>query len=192
MNRLKSYASNLIDKKRVEPNSSFGKAINYLNNHWEGLTLILRDGNAPLSNNDCERAIKSSVLIRKNSYFYKTCWGAFIGDTLLSIIKTCDLNGINPYDYLIAVQANSEAIEKKPNDRLPWNYTQNIGAPFVNAQHIPVEEIYHPIAGHPIPIQRKPQPNPEKKKITLRERARDFFRRLYPERWQKKLSTVSP
>jgi hypothetical protein len=193
MNKLKNYASNLIDKKKVEPNSSFGKAINYLNNHWEGLTLILRDGNAPLSNNDCERAIKSSVLIRKNSYFYKTCWGAFIGDALLSIIKTCDLNGINPYDYLIAVQANSEAIEKKPNDWLPWNYTQNIGAPFVNAQHIPVEEIYHPsTAGHPIPIQRKPQPNLEKKKITLRERARDFFRHLYPERWQKKLSTVSP
>ena len=191
MDKLKSYSNGLIDKKKVEPNSGFGKAIKYLNNHWEGLTLILRDGNAPLSNNDCERAIKSSVLIRKNSYFYKTCWGAFVGDTLLSIIKTCDLNGINPYDYLIAVQANSEEIAKKPNDWLPWNYTNNIGAPFVNAQHMPVEEIYRPCtAGPPIPIQREPQPSLEKKKETLRERARDFFRRLYPERWQGKLSTA--
>lgn len=193
MEKLKNYSNSLIDQKKVEPNSSFGKAIKYLNNHWEGLTLILRDGNAPLSNNDCERIIKSSVLIRKNSYFYKTCWGAFIGDILLSIIKTCDLNGINPYDYLIAVQANSEEIAKEPNNWLPWNYTKNIGAPFVNSQHIPVEEIYRSsTAGPPIPIQREPQPCLEQKKRTLRERARDFFRRLYPERWQEKLSTTSP
>jgi transposase len=190
MDKLKSYANSLIDKKKVEPNSSFGKAINYLNNHWEGLTLILRDGNAPLSNNDCERAIKSSVLIRKNSYFYKSCWGAFIGDTLLSIIKTCNLNGINPYDYLIAIQANSEGVKKKPNDWLPWNYTQNVAAPFVNTQCIPVEEIYRPPTAGP-PILIKQEPCLEEKKSTLRERVRDFFRRLYPEKWQGKLSFTS-
>jgi transposase len=190
MNKLKSYANSLIDKKKVEPNSSFGKAINYLNNHWEGLTLILRDGKAPLSNNECERTIKSSVLIRKNSYFYKTCWGAFVGDTLLSIIKTCDLNGVNPYDYLIAIQANFEDVAKRPNDWLPWNYTQNVEALFVNAQNNPIEEIYRPCtADPPIPIKRESKPCLEEKKTTLRERARDFFRRLYPDRWQEKLST---
>ena len=193
MDKLKSYANSLIDKKKVEPNSSFGKAINYLNNHWVGLTLILREGNAPLSNNDCERAIKSSVLIRKNSYFYKTYWGAFIGDTLLSIIKTCDLNGINPYDYLIAIQANSDEVKKRPNDWLPWSYIQNIEAPCVNTQNNPVEEIYRPSSvGPPIPIKQEHQPCSEEKKKTLRERARDFFRRLYPERWQEKLSTSTP
>ena len=192
MDKLKSYANSLIDKKKVEPNSGFGKAINYLNNHWEGLTLILRDGNAPLSNNECERTIKSSVLIRKNSYFYKTCWGAFIGDTLLSIIKTCDLNGVNPYDYLIAVQANFEDVSKRQHAWLPWNYTQNVGAPFVNAQNNPIEEICRPCTTDlPIPIKREPQHCLEEKKTTLRERARDFFRRLYPERWQEKLSTTT-
>jgi hypothetical protein len=135
----------------------------------------------------------TSVLIRKNSYFYKTCWGAFVGDTLLSIIKTCDLNGINPYDYLIAVQANSEEVEKRPNDWLPWNYTQNIGAPFVNTQHNPIEEVYRPsTTDPPIPIKLELQPCLEEKKKTLRERAWDFFRRLYPERQQEKLSTATP
>jgi transposase len=192
MDKLKSYANNLVDKKKVEPNSSFGKAINYLNNHWEGLTLILRNGNAPLSNNECERAIKSGVLIRKNSYFYKTCWGAFVGDTLLSTIKTCALNGVNPYDYLMAVQANIEDVEKRPNDWLPWNYTQNIEAPFVNVHNNPVEEIFRPCsAGPPIPVEREFQPCLEDKKTTLREKARDFFRRLYPGVWKKKLSTAN-
>jgi transposase len=59
MNELQGYCNELLDNKIVEPNSGFGKAIRYLNNHWEGLTLFLRDGKAPLSNNDAERAIKS-------------------------------------------------------------------------------------------------------------------------------------
>ena len=62
----------------------------------------------------------------------------------------------------------------------------------MNIQHIPVEEIYRPsTAGPPIPIKPEPQPCLEKNKKTLRERARDFFRRLYPEKWQEKLSTSS-
>jgi hypothetical protein len=192
MNSLKSYCNGLIEKKQVEPNSSFGKAINYLNNHWKGLTLFLRDGKAPVSNNDCERTIKSSVLIRKNSYFYKSCWGAFVGDTLLSIIRTCNLNGINPYDYLIAIQANAEAVEKSPDGWLPWNYSQNVSAPLVNAHSIPVEEIqYLSNTGPPTPIARNHEPCFEKNKKTLRERARDFFKRLYPEKWQDKLFTVN-
>ena len=190
MNKLKTYCNSLIDEKKVEPNSSFGKAIKYVNNHWEGLTIILRDGEAPLSNNDCERALKSSVLIRKNSYFYKTCWGAFIGDILLSIIRTCDLNEINPYEYLMAVQANYEDVKKKPDTWLPWNYTQNASSPCVNAYHIPEEEIYNSSGnGPPIAIPRKPQPCFEDNKPSLRERARDFFKRLYPEKWREKWRT---
>jgi hypothetical protein len=45
-----------------------------------------------------------------------------------------------------------------------------------------LEEIYRPsTAGPPIPIKQEPQPCLEEKKKTLRERARDFFRRLYSE-----------
>jgi transposase len=175
MDDLKKYCTGLLDNKIVEPNSGFGKAIKYVNNHWEGLTLFLRNGKAPLSNNDAERAIKSFVLIRKNSYFYKTCWGAFVGDTLLSTIKTCALNGINPYDYLIAIQVKADEVSKNPCAWMPWNYMENNGALFVQTQ--PAEEMYqHNQTSTPI----IPQPNLEGRKQTLREKARDFFRRIYP------------
>jgi hypothetical protein len=174
LDKLKNYCNGLIGRKIVEPNSSFGKAISYLNNHWEGLTSILRNGNAPLSNNDCERALKSKVLIRKNSYFYKSCWGAFVGDTLLSIIKTCSLNEINPYHYLLTIQVHSEEARKSPNEWLPWNYTKNILAPCVNIQQTLIEEIYTPSVDPPIP-----QPDFERSKMPLRERARDFFKKTY-------------
>lgn len=174
LDKLKNYCNGLIEKKNVEPNSSFGKAIGYLNNHWEGLTSILRHGNAPLSNNDCERAIKSKVLIRKNSYFYKSCWGAFVGDTLLSIIKTCNLNEINPYHYLLAIQAHSEEAKKNPNEWLPWNYTKNTLAPCVTIHQTLIEEIYTPSVDPPmIP------PDFECDKMPLRERAQNFFKKVY-------------
>jgi hypothetical protein len=40
--------------------------------HWELLTLFLREPGAPLDNNIVERALKKSILHRKNSLFYKT------------------------------------------------------------------------------------------------------------------------
>lgn len=185
MNELKVYCNKLLDNKIVEPNSGFGKAIKYVNNHWEGLTLFLRNGKAPLSNNDAERAVKSFVLIRKNSYFYKTCWGAFVGDTLLSTIKTCTLNSINPYDYLVAIQANVDDVRKNPDAWLPWNYLENTKAPYVQSQCIPKEEVYqvNP-TGPPIITPIISQPDLEARKPTLRERARDFFKNMYPKKWK--------
>ena len=34
--------------------------------------------------------------------FYKTCHGAHVGDIFMSLIHTCELNGANPFDYLIS------------------------------------------------------------------------------------------
>lgn len=124
MEEIRTYCQHLIDEHKVEPNSSFGKAINYLNEHWEGLTLFLRLPDVPISNNADERLMKRAVLNRKNAYFFKTEAGAKIGDTLLSIIETCALNKVNPYNYLIAIQKHTEKALQAPHAWLPWNYMQ--------------------------------------------------------------------
>ena len=51
-------------------------------------------------NNVCEQALKKAILHRKNAYFYKTENGAHVGDLFMSLIHTCELNGVNPFDYL--------------------------------------------------------------------------------------------
>lgn len=51
MQEMKNYCDALIKQKEIEPNSSMGKAIAYLNNHWEELTLFLRMPGVPLDNN---------------------------------------------------------------------------------------------------------------------------------------------
>ena len=126
MVEMKLYCQDLIDTKQIEPNSSFGKAIQYLKNHWEGLTLFLRNPGVPISNNDNERLLKRAVLNRKNSYFFKNEAGAKIGDILLSVIETCVLNKINPYNYLISLQENVNKVWKNPKGWLPWNYIQSL------------------------------------------------------------------
>jgi transposase len=122
VDELKRYCQSLIDDKKTEPNSNLGKAINYMFNHWEGFTLFLRKPGVPIDNNADERLMKRSVLNRKNGLFFKTQFGAYVGDILLSVIETCQLNKINPYHYLIAVQTHKDQIKKDPSLWLPWNY----------------------------------------------------------------------
>ena len=123
MDGLHDWMQEQMDQKKVEPNSGLGEAIDYMLNHWEPLTLFLRVAGAPLSNNICEQALKMSILHRKNSLGYKTVNGARVGDLFMSLIHTCRLNAINPFDYLSALLRHAAAVKAKPADWLPWNYT---------------------------------------------------------------------
>ncbi len=122
MEDLKTWMIAQIDEKRVEPNSGLGSAISYMQKHWEPLTLFLRVAGAPLDNNICERALKKAILHRKNALFYKTEHGAYVGDMFMSLIHTCDLNKINPFDYLTELQRHSSDVHKNPSQWMPWNY----------------------------------------------------------------------
>jgi len=126
MEELKLWLNEQLDEKKVEPNSGLGKAISYMLNHWEPLTLFLRVPNAPLDNNLCEQVLKKAILNRKNSLFYKTEHGAYIGDLFMSLIYTCNLNDVNPFDYLTALQRNSSEVFKNPQNWMPWNYKSMI------------------------------------------------------------------
>jgi transposase len=124
MERLKEWLQKQLSERRVEPNSSMGKAITYMLKHWEPLTLFLRIPGAPLDNNLCEQVLKRAILHRKNSLFFKTDHGAYIGDLFMSLIHTCTLNRVNPFHYLTALQKHSSELFKNPKRWLPWNYQQ--------------------------------------------------------------------
>ncbi|MBU0762637.1 MAG: IS66 family transposase [Candidatus Altiarchaeota archaeon] len=126
MEDFKDWLQEQFDEKKVEPNSGLGDAISYMQNHWEALTLFLREPGAPLDNNICERALKKAILHRKNALFYKTETGAYVGDMFMSIIYTCNLNDVNPFDYLVQLQNHSEDVKKNPEKWLPWNYKKNL------------------------------------------------------------------
>lgn len=118
MDELKQW----LETQTSEPNSVLGKAIKYLIRHWPYLTRFLQYPNAPLDNNFIERSLRRVVIMRKNSLFYKTSHGAAIGDILSSIIETCCLNKVNPFDYLMALMKNARDVRAHPELWLAWNY----------------------------------------------------------------------
>ena len=129
MDELHQWMKDQLDQKKVEPNSGLGEAINYMLKRWEPLTRFLSVPGAPLDNNIVERALKMAILHRKNSLSFKTLHGAHIGDVFMSLIHTCQLNRVNPFDYLMALQRHAAKAAKDPPAWLPWNYRQAIEAP---------------------------------------------------------------
>ena len=119
---LKTWMRTKLDAHEVEPNSGLGDAIEYMLDHWEPLTLFLRVAGAPLDNNLCERALKKAIRHRRNSLFYKTENGARVGDMFMSLIHTAELNGANPFDYLVALMRHPREVAREPSHWMPWNY----------------------------------------------------------------------
>jgi transposase len=122
MKKLKRWLEQQTVQRLVEPNSSLGKAIAYLLDHWETLTRFLHHPGAPLENNVAERALKLAIRQRKNSLFYATEHSAYIASILTSVIATCVQAGVNALDYLVAVQDHRHQVFANPSAWLPWNY----------------------------------------------------------------------
>jgi transposase len=122
MEELRVWFAELIDGKKVEPNSGLGGAIAYMQARWTQLTQFLRVPGAPMDNNAAERILKMAILHRKNSLFYRTQRGADVGDLFMSVVQTCRSNGVNPFDYMMAVIRNATQAKADPRHWLPWNY----------------------------------------------------------------------
>ena len=122
MRALHLWLKELMRSKSVEPNSGLGRSINYMLKRWKKFTLFTRKRGVPLENNIAERALKRSILHRRNSLFFRTQHGADLGDIYMSIIHTAELHGANPWDYLNVVQRHAAAVRLTPSKWLPWNY----------------------------------------------------------------------
>jgi transposase len=128
MDELQRWMNEQLDKRLVEPNSGLGKALRYLIRHWDELTLFLRQAGAPLDNNLCERILKRAILHRKASMFYRTLTGAEVGDVYMSLIHTCRLCDVNPFEYLNALQHHTQDVITDAARWLPWNYREQLAA----------------------------------------------------------------
>ncbi len=122
MAALEEWMRRQLAERLIEPNSRLGEAIRYLQTRWDALTLFLRVANVPLDNNITERALKRAIVHRKNSLFYKTLNGAKVGDVFMSLIYTAELNGLNPFEYLVALLRHAPQVAERPNEWMPWNF----------------------------------------------------------------------
>jgi transposase len=126
---LKGWLDKQIEDHLVEPNSSLGKAIGYMQTHWETLTRFLWIPGAPMENNLAERVLKLFIRQRKNSLFYKNPHSAYIASVLTSLLATCIYAGVNAVDYLVALQEHRREVCLDPAAWLPWAYAASRASP---------------------------------------------------------------
>jgi hypothetical protein len=63
---------------------------------------------------------------RKNALFYRTLHGAQVGDLFMSLIHTCQLCGVNSFDYLVELQRHARELAARPAEWMPWNYRETL------------------------------------------------------------------
>jgi transposase len=85
------------------PQSVLHKACAYSLNQWDALTRFLEDGALALDNNRCESQIRSLALGRKNYLFAGSDAGADRAAVMYSLLRTCALQNIDGYAYLLDV-----------------------------------------------------------------------------------------
>jgi hypothetical protein len=117
---IEGIVNGYVDNKVVLPKSTLGEAFFYFQAQYKKLCLPFEKEGVPLHNNISEWCTYLVVRLLANSKFYKNDVGAVIGDTLITVILTCYLSLINPYDYILYCLRNKEAMKEKPEDFFPW------------------------------------------------------------------------
>jgi transposase len=108
---------------RYPPQSNMARALNYAVKQRVELRRFLEDPRLPLDNNYAERGLRIFALGRKNFLFAGHLEGAQNLAVLQSVVSTCRLHGVNPYEYIKDVLIR---IQRHPASRidelLPWNW----------------------------------------------------------------------
>jgi len=84
---------------KVPKQHKLGQGIQYVLRHWKELTAYLKDGRLEIDNNLVENLIRPLALGRKNWMFAGSPSGAKAAAVFYSLIATCQLNKIEPYQY---------------------------------------------------------------------------------------------
>ena len=104
-----------LDAQTPIPSLQLDKAIIYANNQWPRLIRFLDEPLAPIDNTHSERAIRGSVLGRKNHYGSHSELGTRVAALFYSVVETCKLLDIDPAAFM------SEAVRRRlldPDDVL--------------------------------------------------------------------------
>jgi len=108
----------------IPPQSALGKAISYALNQWDELNVFLTDACIPVDNNASERGLRKVALGRKNWLFVGNPESGQNYATLMTLVSTCELNGVNPEEYLkdVLLRVRTATTPDQIADLLPHNW----------------------------------------------------------------------
>ena len=98
-----AWINQQFEAQGLLPSNPMTKALAYARERRCGLEVYLTDPDAPIDTNHLERALRAIPMGRKNWMFCWTELGAKHVGIMQSLIVTCRLHQIDPYDYLVDV-----------------------------------------------------------------------------------------
>ena len=126
LNKIKTYLND--NQPKVTREGLTGKAMTYLSNQWDKLTVFCTNGELNISNILAENAIRPFVIGRKAWLFSDSPKGAQASAIHYSLIETAKANGLEPYAYLtqiLKVLPYADTVEKI-EALLPWNFKNQV------------------------------------------------------------------
>ncbi|SCI26773.1 Transposase and inactivated derivatives [uncultured Clostridium sp.] len=112
----------------VLPKSETGEGLSYSINQEKYLRAFLDNGDIPIDNSACERAIRPFCVGRKNWNVIDTVEGAQASAIVYSIAETANANNLKPYQYFEYLLTElPERISRKKDstfsldDLMPWS-----------------------------------------------------------------------
>ena len=112
----------------VLPKSETGEGLSYSINQEKYLRAFLDNGDIPIDNSACERAIRPFCVGRKNWNVIDTVEGAQASAIVYSIAETAKANNLKPYQYFEYLLTElAERISRKKDstfsldDLMPWS-----------------------------------------------------------------------
>jgi transposase len=113
--------------EQLRPKTAIAQAFAYSIKRWEGLSLYATTGNLHIDNNAIERCMRTVAIGRKNYLFCGSHDAAKRAGRLYSLLVTCKLNNVNPYDWLkdVLSQNLQEMHINKIKELLPHIWKKN-------------------------------------------------------------------
>ena len=106
------------------PQSSLGKAVNYLKNHWDALLLYTTAGDLPIDNNAIERLMKRVATGRKNWLFVGSVRAGLRNARLMSLVSSAYRHDLDVEAYLEQVLREILSGSTDYESMLPDNWRQ--------------------------------------------------------------------
>jgi len=101
--RFFAWIAKQFEAQGLLPKNPLTAALAYARERRAGLEVFLTDPDVPIDTNHLERALRAIPMGRKAWLFCWTELGARHVGIVQSLIVTCRLHGIDPYDYLVDV-----------------------------------------------------------------------------------------
>ena len=113
--------------EQLRPKTAIAQAFAYSIKRWEGLSLYATTGNLHIDNNAIERCMRTVAIGRKNYLFCGSHDAAKRAGRLYSLLVTCKLNDVNPYNWLkdVLSQNLQEMHINKIKELLPHIWKKN-------------------------------------------------------------------